>query len=275
MSMAARLRLHKLATYRSTGLEDDEDDKNPPVPPEPPEPPTPPLPPARNQNEKKFSQEDVNRLLNTQKQRTKAEKEQLLQELEDLKTRGVTAENLDALNARITSIQNEGKTKAQLAEEEKIRLQNSHKKEKEELSGKAKTAEEKYIRYRISTEALGAAGEQKAFNPEQILELVRPHTYLAPELDAEGKPTGEDQTRVKLRDVDAEGKPVVLDLTMTEAVKRMKQMPKHQNLFDSGAAGGVGSYTKGGVSNGLPPTETAAYMAARAKDPNFTKRLRQ
>ena len=67
-------------------------------------------------------------------------------------------------------------------------------------------------------------------------------------VDEDGKPTGDYEPRVAFPDKDKDNKPLTLDLTVAEAVKRMKELEKYGNLFEGGkksGLGGTGSQTKG------------------------------
>jgi len=88
---------------------------------------------------------------------------------------------------------------------------------------------------------------------------------LDPETD---QPTGRYVPKVRLAGKDKDGKSVILDLTPTEAVKQMKEMPEiYGNLFKSGAHSGIGgkndSFKKG--TEGGPPIGQgqAAYLRWR------------
>jgi len=63
-------------------------------------------------------------------------------------------------------------------------------------------------------------------------------------MDDNGEPTGMLAPKVKFPDTDKDGKSVILDLTVTEAVKRMKELTdQYGNLFKGTAAGGIGGST--------------------------------
>jgi hypothetical protein len=108
-----------------------------------------------------------------------------------------------------------------------------------------------------------------AFNADQVVTILRPSTRLIEELDPEtNQPTGRFVPKVRLAGKDKDGKSVVLDLTPTDAVKQMKEMPEiYGNLFKSGAHSGVGgnnnaSYNKGTNSPPIGQGQ-AAYLKWR------------
>jgi len=244
------------------------DDTAPAPAPEPtPEPVPAPTPaPTEEKSGRFYTQDEINRIVKADKDRVKKENETLLGELQKLKEQGITGENLDNLNKRIERIQEEGKTKEQLASE---RIDKANKEWTKKL-GQAETAskawEEKYKTYRIKNELYSAAVSNKAYNPEQVYEIIRGWTSLVEEQSEDGKPTGELVPRVKLRDMQ-DGKPVELTLSPAEAIKRMTEMEQHANLFASGASGGLGGGNNGrqGTGGTAVPTSMEGYMKYRGK----------
>jgi len=63
---------------------------------------------------------------------------------------------------------------------------------------------------------------------------------LVEKLDPEGQLTGEYVPQVSFDDFDKEKKPIILELSVDEAVARMRELPKHQNLFHTDKRGGLG-----------------------------------
>jgi len=222
---------------------------------------------------RKFSQEEVDRIVKNDKDKAKRERDQYLQELEALKQQGMTPEVLDQLNARIETLQNEGKTKEQLANEEKSKLEKKLSGEITKAVDEGKKWKSKYETYLSKTDILSAASVHKAHNGEQIYHILRPDTVVVEEMGPDNKPTGEYVTRVKFRDKDKDGNPAILDLSVTDAIKRMTEMEVHQNLFDSGGSSGLGGRNNGrsGSGNTTIPTETKSYMEQRKKNPNMLR----
>lgn len=223
---------------------------------------------------RRYTQDEVNRMVKADKDKAKKERDQYLQDLEALKAQGLTPENLDSLNARIETLQNEGKTKDQLAAEERGKLEKKLNGEITKRDGETKLWRGKYETYRSQTEILTAAAAAKAHNPTQVYQILRPDTFMVEETGADGKPTGEFVPRVKFKDADDKGQPVTLDLTVADAIKRMTEMEIHQNLFDSGGSSGLGGRNNGrtgGTGNTAIPTDTKSFMEARKKNPNLLR----
>jgi hypothetical protein len=239
---------------------------DPPPSNDPPPPPPPPAP------DKKFTQDDVNRFLKQDRDRAKKENETLLGQLQKLRDEGLTPEARQELESRIQQIEDAGKTQDQLRQEEISKWEKKYNKDLSAKDETIKTWQNRYQEYRFNTDVVGAAtskdvmGENVAYNPSQIVSLLRPHMYFAEEVGEDGKPTGELIPRVKLPDI-KDNKPTVLDLTVTEAVKRMKDMDSHKNLFHSGATGGLGGGNLfGGNANNFNPNDTKAFMEKYSKE---------
>jgi hypothetical protein len=109
----------------------------------------------------------------------------------------------------------------------------------------------------------------KAVSVEQIAAILTPKTKLVEKLDDGGRPTGTFEPRVKFADTDKNDKPIVLDITVPEAVKRMRELDRYANLFEEtkkSGIGGSGSYKSG-------KTPDVAKIAAN--DPKEYRRLRK
>lgn len=258
----------RFSLYKSNLYYDD-----PPVPE--PEPIPVPAPAPAPAGDRKFSQADVDRMMRLDKDKAKRERDESLQHLQALKEQGVTPENLDTLNQTIERLQNEGKTKEQLAQESQGKLEKKYKSEIEKVTGEGTAWKGRYEKYRAKSEILASASELDAHNPEQIYNILLPNTKIVEELGSDGKPTGEFVPRVTLRDKDKDGKDLILELSVSDAIKRMTEQEIHKNLFKSGASNGVGGRNNGrssGTGATTIPTDTAAFMAARKKDPNLLRK---
>lgn len=228
---------------------------------------------------RRYTQEEVNRMIANDKKRIREENSRLLKQLEQINQSGLTPEARQELEETIERLQNEGKTKEQLANETLSKKEKQWKEQLDKTSEAATGWKSKYSTYRSKTEVLSCAsnasllGEHTAYNPEQIYTILKDMIHYVEEKNADGEPTGELIPRVKFPDVDKDNKPTVLDLTIPEAVKRMSDMEIHSNLFKSGATSGLGGGNRGRgrTSDGEAiPTTTAGFMAAWKKDKGKT-----
>ena len=219
---------------------------------------------------KTFTQDDVNKFLAEERRKAQKGNERTVKELETLrKTANLTTEEKEKLEIRIEDLKNEFLSKEELAKKETKKEADKTKRQLEDLVTERDRWKNLFTSSTIERELVSAAAAD-AYNPDQILKILKPDTRLTEELDAEtGQPTGKLIPKVKFVGKDKDGKPVQLDLSATEAIKQMKEMQEYGNLFRSGANGGLGgnnaitlNLTKGEI-----PTDPRAYREWRKKNP--------
>lgn len=218
-------------------------------------------PPKPSENTPKtFTQAEVDRFLAEDRRKSKAQTEKLIQELEQLKkNKGLSEQERTNLATRIEELQNQILTKEQLLEKERTKLQSEHRTELQREKEEKESWRSRYTDSTIERTIMDVAIKAGAYAPEQIVALLQGTTKLVEDVDQEGNLLGTFTPRVKFRDIDAEGKSVTLDLTITEAVNRMKDLPeRYGNLFKANVVGGLGG-------NGSVPTGTL--------DPNKAKSM--
>ena len=118
----------------------------------------------------------------------------------------------------------------------------------DELSSERDKWANLYSTETVRRELQDAAIEGEAIHAEQIVDILGPKTHLSEAVDSTGQRTGKYQTIVKFTDVNSDGEPVVLELTPSDTIKRMKEIDKYHNLFKGTARGGLGG-TAGGTSS--------------------------
>ncbi len=213
---------------------------------------------------KMFTQEQVNQFLAAEKRKTQGAYEKRIAQLESLRdSANLTQQQVEELNKQIEDMQTEFKTKEQLAQEQKTKMEKDYQTKLSAAEESAKTWQTKFSNMVIKNSIISAASDNEAFSADQIFAILNPVTRLV-EVKVDGKKTGDFETRVKFTGTDEEGKPVELDLTPSEAVKRMSGMEKYANLFKSNLKGGLGDFTVNNPSaNNNTLKDTNAYMAAR------------
>ncbi len=197
-----------------------------------------------------FTQEQVNTFVAEEKRKTQDRQKKLITELEEAKKNvDLTVTDRKQLEQRIEDLQ----TATLTAEEQQKRAAAKAKKEYdnqvETLTSDRNSWQTKHSQLLIDTEITRSAATEKAISTEQIAALLIPKTKLVECLDDEGKPSGIFEPKVSFPDNDKEEKPIVLELTVPEAVKRMKELPQYGNLFEGNkhsGLGGTGSQGKGG-----------------------------
>lgn len=209
------------------------DDVTPPV--------TPPVVTPPGDQPKLLTQDEVNAIVAKERRDNEAKTAAHIKELEVLKkSQSMSDKDKKDLQSRIDEMQNSLLTKEQLAQKERERLENVHKQTLQGVSAERDLWQGRFHKSTINTSIIGEAVRAEAFDPEGLISLLGPNTRLVEELDSEGRGTDNFIPKVKFTDTDAEGKPVPLDLTIPEAVKRMKEIPRYGYLFKSTATGGLG-----------------------------------
>ncbi len=159
-------------------------------------------------------------------------------------------------------------------------LLNEKKKIETELSREVKEWKEQAVRWEdqfkqtlVDRTLQDAAIVHEAFNPSQMISLLRPMTKVAEKLDDQGKPTGTYEVIVDLNDVNSEtGASQVTRRAPEDAVKRMKELKDlYGNLFKPNVVSGIGGGTaQGGNATGKvdgSKLSTAEYMRLRKERP--------
>jgi len=230
---------------------------------------------ARAKGGEMFNQDQVNTFVADERRKMQEKQRKIVSDLENLKkTSNMTVKEKETLEKRIEDMQNQYLTaeeKARRAEEtaEKKRSSEIAVLTKERDAWQKKHAEEV-----INTAIIGAAADHKALQHEQITALIGPKTKLVENLDDEGKPTGEYTPRVSFPDRDKEDEPIILELTVQETVKRMKELEQYGNLFEGGKVGGLGgtgSQTRGGKIDlvKVAKEDPARYRKLRKEKPEL------
>lgn len=204
-----------------------------------------------------ISQKKMNQILTDERKKSQKQTQDYIKQLEDLKQSSqLTAQQKSELESKIEELNSSLLTKDELAKKEREKLVNENKKKEETLTSERDTWKNRYTDAIISRSITDAAVTGDAFSPSQIVSLLRQEARLVEETDAEGKPNGIFTTKIKFKGRDKDNKPVILDLTVEETIKQMKEMTDlYGNLFKStmsGGLGGKGSGTGGSTGNGQP-----------------------
>ena len=214
-----------------------------------------------------FTQEDVNNFLAKDKKKLQGEHQKTLDELNLLKQRAnLSAEERAELEKRIEDTQLALTSKEEMALQEKKKLEKAHAKEVANLTQERDNWHNLYKKSTIETAITNAAVSHKAFAPSQIISYLGPKTQLVEGLDEKGKPNGTWVPEVMFNDV-KDDKPIVLKLSPMDAVKRMKEMDEHVNLFKGEGTDGIHRFQR------APGEKTDA--STLAKDPKAYREARK
>lgn len=201
---------------------------------------------------KVFTQDDVNKFLADDRRKHTQKYEQLESAYRDaLENQNLSSEQRGQLEAKLDELQKTFRSKEQQLEHDKRLLEERYSKDVKEQAEKAVLWENKFRQTLIDRTLQDAAVTNDAFNPTQILALLRPMTKIVEKTDDQGKSTGELVPIVDLTDIDTKtGESIITRRTPEDAVKRMRELPDlFGNLFKSNVVSGVGAGRAAGGSN--------------------------
>ena len=166
----------------------------------------------------------------------------------------LASEHRQKLESELEDLQKAFRTKEQQAEYERKQERERFKLEITGFKDSANKWEHMYKDSVIQRSLQDAAVAAEAFNPVQIVGLLRPVTQMRLATDTEGNEL-EDQMvpLIDFPDIDEKtGERIVTLRTPQEAVQRMKEMPEYYgNLFRANVVSGIGSgAATGGVTSG-------------------------
>lgn len=209
-------------------------------------------PPARQQEsakgeggERRFTQEEVNRILADDKRKHQERMGQLEVQLQTLSTdKNLSEEQRKSLNEQLEDLRKSYRTKEQEAEHQKKQIETKLQGELEGIKKRADHWEKLYRDETVMRSLQDAASMSEAFNPTQIVSLLKPFTQLK---ESEG---GGLVPMIDFPDIDEKtGEEIRTLRTPADAVQRMKALPKfYGNLFKSNVVSGVG----GGQGSAIP-----------------------
>lgn len=209
-------------------------------------------PPPDPLKEKKFSQEDVNKMVATDRKKLGDQNKQLADQLEKAKqAAGLTQQEKDTLQEQIESLQKTYMSKDELQKQELEKRNKTETEEKKKLTEDRDNWRTQYSGLYIKGEITQASLLHKAFNVEQMVDYLLPRTKLEPEIGEDGKPTGQHIPMTTLNVPDDKGKTQSLQLSVNDAVKKMRELPERfGNFFQAEGSGGTGTMNGSGSGGG-------------------------
>ncbi len=188
-----------------------------------------------------FNQEDVNTFLATEKRKTQEAQKALESKLQDAKkVANVTKEQKTELDKQIEDLQKKYMTVDERSRQAADKASKKHGLEITDLKENQKAWQNRYTNSVISHAIVTSAAANKAYDASQIEAILRPKCKIVEKTDSDGQPTGAYEPRIDFEDTDKDGEPVTLDITISEAVKRMTELTQHGNLFEGGKSSGMG-----------------------------------
>lgn len=214
---------------------------------------------------KTFSEADVNKIVEERLARDRRNRETAYQQLESkyqelLGSQNLNTEERTRLEGTLSDIQKQLRTKEEQA---RLDLQNAEKQAKERVTSIEQERDswrERYTKQTIERTILDAAMQNEAFNPNQIVNLLKGSTRLVEKVDDSGKTTGQYEVMVDLADK---------QLSVGDAVKQMKgATADYGNLFKSGVVPGLGTQAGNG---GLTPGANGRVDITKLSDAEYDR----
>lgn len=222
-----------------------------------------------NDTDKSFTQDDVNKFLADDRRKHKAQLEKLEKTLKDtLAKANLTADERAKLETEMEDLRKQSRTKEQQLAHEKKQVEEKLQAQLKETKANAERYENLYRESTITRALTDAAVANDAFDPSQIVHLMRPYVKMVEVKNpVTGEPTGELTPIVDLPVTNpTTGELEEARHNPDSAVKLWKEQPeRYGNLFKSNIVSGVGSNSSAG---GIPVGATGkADLRKLAKDP--------
>lgn len=220
----------------------------------------------------KFSpeqQKKVDEIVAAEKAKVKRSVDKQISQLEAFKnTANLSKKEAADLNVKIEAMRQEYMTKDELAKSDREKSTKATNEQMEVLTKDRDGWKDRYTNSTIERSLIDSAHETKAYNPDQILAILKPNTSLVEKKDDEGKDTGVLEPKVEFSTVDKDGKSIKLTLSPLEAAKKMIEEDRYANLFVSSTKGGLGSFNRQKPSDKGKDgfiKDTAGYIEDRRK----------
>lgn len=245
-----------------------------PVYDDPVPPAVPPVvtPPANPPVVRTFTQEEVNGFLAKERAADKQKAKELLAQLEAANSKvNMTSQEKENFEHQLEELRQKSMTQEEIAARERKKIETQLTKERDEAKNAMTAWQRRFEDSTIRRTLMDAAVANEAFAPNQVVSILASNAKVVELSDDNGKPKGEFDVIVKFQDVGKDGKPIMLELPANEVVKRMKELSDtYGNLFKNGVLGGTGSNNgKGGKAvdaSKMTPAEYKVYREQLKKE---------
>lgn len=197
---------------------------------------------------KTFTPEQVDVILQDEKDKFQAERTKMLGQLEEIqKTSTLNEQQREELENQVTALREASMTTDERAKAALARREQDYSEKLVDVEKERDTWQDKYTQTRINNSLLSAANnnELKPFHSGDIVNALGNKTYLKEQVDELGKKTGEFDVLVKFEDIDEEGKTTIVEMDPGHVVAKMSKMTRWSHLFQSnktsGSSGSVSS----------------------------------
>jgi len=222
-------------------------------------------------------QDEMNAAMSSNRKNLTQKNSELVSQLEKLKNQAsTTTQDKEELQAQIEELQTQYLSKEELAKRGEDKLRKDHAKQLEGITSEAGKWQGLYVASTTQRALLDAAVHGEAVQPQQIVSMLGQSTQIVEEVDSTGRGTGNYKPIVKFNDTDDSGQSITLELSPSDTIKRMKELPEmYGNLFKGDVKGGLGGNTGagGGLSSQPKLTELmkdpAKYAQWRKDNPEL------
>lgn len=184
----------------------------------------------------------------------------------------LSSEEREKLEKSIAEIKSQKETTEHQLTQRAEKAEKSLLKREEELSKERDSWKKQFEHSMITRDITDAAAGNKAHQPRQLVDMLGGKVRVVEIVDDKGVGTGRYESRIKYTEKDNKGKDVELDLTVGEAVKKMRDSDDYFNLFDNGERSGPGTRRKQGEGTSLTDIaktgDPKAYREARKAGAN-------
>lgn len=226
---------------------------------------------------KSVPQEEVDKIVEKRLARERKVSRQALEKLKEAESSyKMTAAERDKLASDIAELEKKVLPADEIRKREARKAAEKYENDLKAAQAAAADWQAKYsdlkINHEIETAAAAAGVKGKAL--PFVSSYLRPNTKVVPVLDDDDNPTGKFVTQVDFEDQGEDGKPLNVQLTLTEVIGRMRELPdRYGDLFEAPGKGGIGKAgggkgagtAKDGFRAGMSMEE---YMELRAKNPS-------
>jgi ribosomal protein L11 methylase PrmA len=186
----------------------------------------------------------------------KSAQEQLADQLKAAQSApGLADEERQALQAQIESLESQYMTKQQLAEKAALQKEKTL---QDQIAGLTESSTQWKTNYQnevTRNQIYLESSKHEAHDPETMSRMLGPDITWK-EVEREDGNGTSFEPRVSFTDTDKDGKPVILELTVGQAMARMKELPERfGHLFKGELKAGIGGVANTGTAGGQQITQ--------------------
>ena len=233
-----------------------------------------------NDGERTFTQAELNRFLAEDRRKTEAKFTDKFAKLEEsyqsaLENKQLNESERQELENQLEDLRARHRTKEQQLAYEKKKAQEEASVRIKELEEQATSWQSRYTESTINRELQNAAVAHDAYNPELVVTHLKGQTLLEEQTDDDGKSTGKlvPMVTMMVKNEDT-GAPESMKMTPSEAVEYMKKNPeRYGGFFKNNIREGIGSSSAtGGAMSGdgtvdVTKLTDAEYFKMRKENP--------